>query len=44
MKADISQWIHGDGTDLCVDIQYDDTLSKQVRALDVSSSWLISVL
>jgi leukotriene-A4 hydrolase len=29
-KLDWEDWLHGAGTDLCVDVQYDDSLSKQV--------------
>lgn len=33
MSADGVQWLHGDGLDLCVDVQYDDTLSKPCSEL-----------
>lgn len=35
--ADTEQWIHGDGLDLCIDIQYDDSLSKQVCLKDIGA-------
>jgi leukotriene-A4 hydrolase len=31
------QWLNGDGLDLCVDVQYDDTLSKPCAEL--ASRW-----
>ncbi|WWC90899.1 leukotriene A-4 hydrolase/aminopeptidase [Kwoniella dendrophila CBS 6074] len=36
-KVDWDEWLHGSGTDLCVDIQYDDTLSK--ACYDLAAKW-----
>ena len=30
LEAD-KKWLHGDGLDLCVNIEYDDSLAKPVR-------------
>ena len=32
------QWLHGDGLDLCVDMQYDDSLSRPVSFLILTLS------
>ncbi|ODN78985.1 leukotriene A-4 hydrolase/aminopeptidase [Cryptococcus amylolentus CBS 6039] len=36
-KVDWDEWLHGDGEDLCVDVKYDDTLSKAVY--DLAAKW-----
>ncbi|KAL0249760.1 leukotriene A-4 hydrolase/aminopeptidase [Cryptococcus tetragattii IND107] len=36
-KVDWDEWVHGDGSDLCVDIKYDDTLSK--ACYDLAEKW-----
>ncbi|WWD02391.1 leukotriene A-4 hydrolase/aminopeptidase [Kwoniella europaea PYCC6329] len=36
-KVDWDEWLHGSGPDLCVDIQYDDTLSK--ACYDLAAKW-----
>ncbi|WVQ82071.1 leukotriene A-4 hydrolase/aminopeptidase [Cryptococcus sp. DSM 104549] len=37
-KVDWDEWLHGSGTDLCVDIKYDDTLSK--ACYDLAERWV----
>ena len=32
-KVDWDAWLHGDGLDLCVDVEYDDSLSKPCNEL-----------
>lgn len=32
-KVDWDEWLHGSGEDLCVDMQYDDSLARPVRRL-----------
>ncbi|WWC71745.1 leukotriene A-4 hydrolase/aminopeptidase [Kwoniella pini CBS 10737] len=36
-KVDWDEWLHGGGPDLCVDIEYDDTLSK--ACYDLAAKW-----
>ena len=36
-KVDWDAWLHGDGPDLCVDLEYDDSLSKP--AMDLAERW-----
>ncbi|RSH81372.1 hypothetical protein EHS25_006904 [Saitozyma podzolica] len=36
-KVDWDEWLHGAGPDLCVDMQYDDTLSKPCA--DLAEKW-----
>ncbi|WWC63102.1 leukotriene A-4 hydrolase/aminopeptidase [Kwoniella dejecticola CBS 10117] len=36
-KVDWDEWLHGSGPDLCVDIEYDDTLSK--ACYDLAARW-----
>ncbi|WVO17684.1 leukotriene A-4 hydrolase/aminopeptidase [Cryptococcus depauperatus] len=39
-KVDWDEWLHGDGPDLCVDIKYDDTLSK--ACYDLAEKWSVA--
>lgn len=36
------QWLHGSGLDLCIDIQYDDSLSKQVCFLTFTPNSMLT--
>ncbi|KAK4685307.1 leukotriene-A4 hydrolase, partial [Tremellales sp. Uapishka_1] len=36
-KVDWDEWLHGSGPDICVDLQYDDTMSKP--CLDLAERW-----